>query len=345
MAFRRDEDLAAWLKNNWWLIIVLLVGVGFWLNTPLMHQTGSDSVRLPGVEKEAGEQSLRSLDAAENPQGAPGSSLNVGMPGRGAYARRDSEPQGVSSLFQGPGAAAGASLTGEESASPAAGRGTGDSLAAALKRVSDSASKSSSRGGWGNQAVHTGFSAPRANFGQLPSRSGGGSSSASAAAVNKPFGLGGNPGLVESRAPDLKDAKVSSRLGQGGGNQNLDALKSMEKASASALLGNTERAANIAQKSFDAAGAQSKSLAGMPNTGGVGMGEGEDVPTNLKAADYSKLDKKEITPPPIASSSAVKPKDNNAQMMMMMMMMMMGGMLGPSFSAMAPAMMMGMSAM
>jgi len=238
-------------------------------------------------------------------------------------------------------------LTGEQtSAANAVGSGTGDTLAAALKRVGDSTARSSSgeHGGWGNQAVHTGFSTPpRASFGRLPTRSGGASSSASATLVQKPFGLGGNPGLVESRAPDLKDAKVSVKLGQAGGaagSQTLDALKGVEKAAVGALAGNSERAAGIGQKTFDAAGSRANAIAGAPSGGGgVGMQGGDEVPANLKGTDFGAISKKDFQPPPITNAQVVKP-NNNSQMMMMMMMMMMGGMLGPSFSAMAPAMMM-----
>jgi len=351
MAFRRDEDFAAWLKNNWWLVIVLFVGIIVWINSSRMPETGSDSVAIPKAGKNAGEQSLRSLDSTENPQGAPGSSLGLEMPSQGSSAGKDSEPQQISSLFQAPGGAAGMPLTGDQTVSGSAVPGTGaDTLAAALKRVGDSTSRSSERGahgGWGDQAVHTGFSTPRARFGQLPSRAGGASSSASST-IEKPFGLGGNPGLVESRAPDLKDAKVSTRLGRMGvneGSQSLQALKGVEKAASSSLAGNTERAAGIGQKTFDAAGSQSKSIAGGPGSAaGVGMQDGMDVPANLKGTDFGAISKKEFTPPPVGASAAVTSANNNNQMMMMMMMMMMmGPVLGPSFSAMAPAMMMGMT--
>jgi hypothetical protein len=351
MALRRDEDLAAWFRNNWWLVIVLFVGIGVWISTPLMHQTGSDSVDFSGKDgsgKEPAEQSLRTLDDAENPQGAPGSTINMDMPGRGAYARSDGVGEGVSALYQSPGGAAGSPLAGE--GEKPASEGGESSLAAALKRVGDSASSSApgDHSGWGGQSVRTGFAAPRAGLARVASRAGGGSSSASAQVINKAFGLGGNPALVESRAPDLKDAKVGVKLGKAGAsqssvNQTLEALKSVEKSASSSLRGNTERAAGMGQKTFDAAGAQSRTVAsGAGGGAGVGLGDGQEVPANLKANDYSQANKKDISPPPIASAKEVK-SNNNQQMMMMMMMMMMGGMLGPSASAMAPAMMMGMS--
>ncbi|HAH05618.1 MAG TPA: hypothetical protein DCM05_03685 [Elusimicrobia bacterium] len=348
MAYRRDEDLAAWVKNNWWLVIVLFVGIGVWLNTPLMQQTGADSVDLSGPGKESSEQSLRTLDDAENPQGAPGSTINMDMPDRGAYARSEDPNGQASSLYQAPGGAAGAPVS-SEGEKPAEASGE-SSLAAALKRVGDSVTSSAGdHSGWGGQAARTGFSASKGSLSRLSSRSGGGgSSSASYQVINKAFGLGGNPGLVETRAPDLKDAKVGTKIGRGGGaqsnvNQNLEALKSMEKSGASSLLGNTERAAGMGQKTFDAAAGRSRSIASGAGAGGAGVGVGEgDVPANLKANDYSQVNKKDIQPPPIQAAAEVK-SNNNQQMMMMMMMMMMGGMLGPSFSAMAPAMMMGMS--
>ncbi|MFA6029556.1 MAG: hypothetical protein WC969_06870 [Elusimicrobiota bacterium] len=334
---QRDDGVGSWLRGNWWLLLVLFAGIGLWLFAPMAHQTGSDSVAVPSSEGvSAAEQSLRTLDAS-NPQGAPGSALSVEMPGQGAYARAgDGAP--ISSLYQSPGGAAGALI--EPGAAAAAEGGT---LAAALKKVGESRSAA---GGWGGQPVHTGFSAPRMNLSALPSRSGGGGGSGASMAVSdRPFGLGGNPGLVESRGDGLGRIGIGpQKLGGAGGNVSLESLKGVQKASADALRGNSERAASAAARSFDATGARSASLGGAAGGGtGVGLSDNEAVPTNLKDADYANLSKKEIQPPEIKESKAVESnQDQMMQLAMMGMMMMMGGMMGPEMSQMMPMMMMSM---
>ncbi|MEK7744900.1 MAG: hypothetical protein AAB578_10980 [Elusimicrobiota bacterium] len=331
-----------------WVLVVFILGVAFWLSSPLMRQTGSDSVPVPKAEETAGEQSLRSLDESGPGPGSPGESLRMEMPASGGYRRKDAEEPG-SSLYQSPSPVqADGAPVGEGTSASAQGAGEGmDSLAAKLKRVSESSS-ASSRDGWGGQAPRSGFSAPKASFGGFSGSSGGGGSAASLAVTDKPFGLGGAPKLDESgmgafgglsgKTPAFKKAPLVAGLGK-----SLESLKSTERASVQALRGNAERSAGLGSRSFDAALASGRSIGaeGGASHGGVGLGEG-GVPANLKANPQG-LDKKEIKPPEVKPQPANLGQDKNNMMMMMMMMMVMGGLMGPMGAMMGPMMMMGMS--
>ncbi|MFA6091636.1 MAG: hypothetical protein WCU88_04035 [Elusimicrobiota bacterium] len=332
----RDDDIGRWLKSNSWILLAFFCGVGLWVMAPLSDRLGEDSVSVP-VFGAAGteEQSLKSLETAKNPQGAPGTALSEGD---AQNLLGGEAPNTPSSLPDGS--------QGEPLQASASGEGSGsETLAAALNKAGESGKdKEEGRGGWGHQSVHTGFSAPKAKFSQLPSR-GSASSGASMAAAGAFFGLGGNPGLVESRAPDLSAPKIRGSLIRRAGGV-VESLQGVEKAAKESLRGDGERAAGSGQRSFDAAGAKGRSLAGGAAGGGVGLGEGQDVPANLKSNEGLDLQHKDIQPPAVTEAKEYKSKkDKEAelqQVAMMMAMMMMGGILGPEFSQMAPMMMMGM---
>jgi hypothetical protein len=161
--------------------------------------------------------------------------------------------------------------------------------------------------------------------------------------VKSPFGLGGAGSLEDSKGPGL-GANPRRFQGRGSFARSLEALKGVEKASVGALASDSEKAKALGQKSFDASSLRASSLVREASGGGIGVGEGEGVPGNLKANDPESLSRKEIEVPAVSKAGEVKASNNTGeQVAMMLMMMMMGGVLGPAFSSMAPVMMMGMS--
>ena len=117
---------------------------------PALEQ-GTGSVQYSATAKPAEEQGLDSL---ANPQGAPGSVIDLSMDGTGGY-KKKSEGDAASSLYQAPEVAApGAPITAIQSASP-------NTLASALKDVS----KKADAGGWGGAKVQKAFNAPKGNGG------------------------------------------------------------------------------------------------------------------------------------------------------------------------------------
>ncbi len=149
-------------KKYWWLIIVGFAFTGGWLSLPMMENSvGSTRVdtSAPAESMPTGE---GSLDASDNPNGAPGSTLDLAMD----IARpKKADGSTMSSLYQAP----------DEPAplveAPAAGAAApGGTLASALK-----AAASSDASGWGGQKAQKGFTQPKLG-GSMPGLGGGGSS-------------------------------------------------------------------------------------------------------------------------------------------------------------------------
>ena len=346
------------LKDYGWILLVAVLFVGGWLSLSSPSSTGGDSVQVAVRDEVAEEQSLRSLDNPENPSGAPGGAME--MPGgrssaSGAGGKAD-EAGSSSSLYQAPGGAAGSPIPeGAAAAIEAAAKGQtsgGTSLAEALKGVADSPSKAPDNG-WGGATPQTGFSKPKAAFGQIgASRSGGGgSTSASLVTVDKAFGTGGNVGL--NLGPGLDASGQAGKLAAAAKGANLEGLKAARKAGLDALRQGDEMAVSKGRQSFDGGAAGKGALNQLQSAGaasGAGMGDDGGVPMNLKANDPNKLDQKKIEPPEIGEGKEVQDSSNKQfmqqQMMMMMMGMMMMGVMGPAggqmMSMMMPMMQMGM---
>lgn len=330
------------LKEYWWLLLVAVLFIGGWLGLSSPSGTGSDNVALAVARDSEAEQSLRSLDSQENPSGAPGSTL--AMPGgRSATASDPASAGGQSgSLYEAPGAAAGSPIpAGAGEAIEAAARGQraggGTSLADALRGVAAGAGKTPDNS-WGGAAPRSGFSKPKAEFGQVgASRTGGGgSTSASLVTVDKAFGTGGNPGLnlgpgFDHAASDAK-GRIAAAMQGGAG---LDGLKAARQTSLDALKQGDEMAAGRSRQSFDGGAAGRSAMQQLRSSGGgAGVGDDDSVPMNLKANDPSKLTKKEFEPPPLTDTKKQEDPNNKEYMQQQMMMMMLGiamtGILGPA---------------
>lgn len=349
---RRDEDV---VKKYGSIAVVLIVLVGLWIWAPLMHRTGEDSVSIDG-SFETSEQSLRSLDSAHNPSGAPGSALTGYKEGMGgSYGSGGAGAAGQqSSLYEAPvtpSAAPGTPLTAEQADAVASAQRSGDSaaLAQALKNVADAGKGPAGSDGWGGKAVKTGFSAPRGNF-EPKGLATGGASSGAGFTVDKPFGTGGNPGLVEGRGGGLSDVSMGPKGLKGmdaEANRSLSALQSVAKRTN--LAGDSELAIRRGQQSFDSAGARGARLAQMA-AGGSGAGgagvDGGEVPMNLKSNDPA-INQKEFEPPPVGAAAETKDKNKQymeQQMMMMLMAVAIGGILGPAFGAIGSSLAAGLGA-
>lgn len=343
------------LKDYWWLLLVAVLFVGGWLSMSSPASTGADDVRLVARQDNAAEQSLRSLDGAENPQGAPG--VAVDMPGSakrgsaGADAGAGSGQAG--SLYQVPGGASGSPIpegAGDmiAAAANAQNSGGGTSLADALRGVAASVTKAPDNG-WGGAAARSGLTKPKAEFGQVGSSrmGGGGSTSASLVVVDKAFGTGGNPGLnLNPGAGGLPAAKGRIAAAMQGG-PGLDGLKSARQTSLDALMKGDEMAARKGGQSFDGSAAAKSAMGQLRASGaGAGVSDGDSVPMNLKANDPSKINQKEIEPPPLADTKEQKDPGNDEYIKQQMMMMMLGiamtGILGPAMGGMGAMMFQGL---
>jgi hypothetical protein len=261
---KKDNDP---FKKYWWLILLGFAGIGAWICMPLMDTSvGSGSVRTHGLRTEN-----QSLDDRANPNGAPGSSVDLSM--GDAYGKRKADDGSMSSLYQPPpetgtgAAAAGAPLTASAS------------FADALKEVS----RKTDAAGWGGAAPQKGFTPPKANFSSLSGTGGssggsGASSGPSAGAFgtsNAKIGFAQTRGLSGSGASDQGSKPIMSAL-KGAASQGQSALttKSNDAARAGAGAG------------FDGSRGGS-SIGGGPGQGigGSGYGGLDAAPANLKVND------------------------------------------------------------
>lgn len=266
ITIRKSEDP---FKKYWWVILLAFGGVGAWVCVPMMDTPiGAGS---PGMERGL-RPADQSLDALDNPQGAPGGAVDLSM--EGAYRRKSSGSEMTSSLYQPPPetSAAGSPIGSE---APAA------SFAQALKAVADRrASKDESA-----QAARKPFNPPRANFSGLSgfgSGSGGGSGAAfktgafGTAKPNVGFattrGLGGfSDGAAGGRAPVMASLKGAKAAGQ-----------------SASLQQKGELAKALASTRFDGnrVGGGLISAEDTQSLGGSGVGE-DATPMDLKENDLS----------------------------------------------------------
>lgn len=321
-------------KKYWWVILLGFGGVGGWICLPMMDSSvGSGSV----APREGGFKSEQSLDAINNPTGAPGGAINLSMDGTGPYKKRGGDGPITSSLYQAPEDKAAAASP--EAPKPA------NNLANALKDITKQsaahASASVDPSGWGGQKAQKGFTAPKAGFGAMSGLAGG--SGSGAAAVSGGGGGGTFSGFGSQKAntgvtmaKGLKD-DGSGEIG-GGKNKSLNALQGAQSASVNAARQQSNDAASaMGGASFDGRGGGGSSI----NGGGAGGGGGPGVygsldaaPANLKVNDPN-LDKRTVNPVPTPEKKdATDPNDKMRQMVMQMIIMaVIGGLTGGLTSA------------
>lgn len=307
-------------KKYWWVILAGFGVTGAWLCLPMM-ETSVGSARIdtsaPAQGMPSGE---GSLDSSDNPNGAPGSTLDLSMD-IGAGRKRKADGTLTSSLYQAPEE----EVPGVVEAPSAGAAASGGTLASALAKAA-----ASDPTGWGGQKPQKGFTQPKLG-GSMPGLgSGGGSSGASAS-------LGGGTSAFGSRNADVGYAATQGLKGRAG---DMAAPKDAKGALVRAASQAT-KAANLKSKDgqvggmsalFD--GARAKGGADIAG-GGQALGSGgvygelDAAPTNLKLNDPS-LDKKEFKEVP---SKVANTKDNSSeefkqQLAMMVVTTMVGGMVG-----------------
>lgn len=331
-----------------WTAAALLAGIGMWLALSRMPK-GSEWA--PSGEEAAyrdTEQSLHSLDAAENPQGAPGRSLASAS--GGAYALRDRSTQ-AASLYQPAGGPAeeNPSDLADSAGSGAGGRGTGSSAPGGPIAASAAAPGTAGKGtapaaaGWGGKPVIRLKS--RAELARLEGLgSGGGSSAAQWNLVEKPFGTGGDPGLRLSRVSAGAPARArdAEAAGSGPGGSSMSSLSRARKLSAQALVQGDEAAVGTVRRAFDAGGGRAtlKQMA-LQGAAAAGLAGGGEVPINLKAGDPGASTVKSFEPPAVGEAGKVEDDGNDEYMQQQILMMIMGvsiaGIFGPAISGMGLA--------
>jgi hypothetical protein len=315
---RRDSDP---FRKYWWVLLAGFALAGAWICSPLLDSEGGSTEAAASTESglrftQAG------LDPSSNPNGAPGSALDLSMEGTGGRHK----PEGgamTSSLYQAPeGAAPGAPLS--ESA-PGAGPAS-DSLAASLKQVSE---KTADPSGWGGQKARKGFTAPKANFGSLSGLGSAGGGGGSGARVGA-FGASvANVGLATARglSGSISNAAPAEVKGRMMGALKTASLSAMKAAGG----GDADSAASAAGSFFDGSKAGG-SIAGVGQSQGGSSGvygSLEAAAANLKA-NRTDLDHFEIKTLP---GKPVEKMDNGdemkKQLMMVALSMVVMGVAGP----------------
>ena len=313
------------LGRYWWVLGlgVLVLGGGSMM---LFGPTGE----APVAENRAGttnEQNLESLDAVQNPVGAPGGAIiNLSMEGSGSYSRRpQNESTQASSLYQSaaaaaaangrgaaPGAAGGAAAGGDKAAGERAG-GTA-SLGEALKNAGKAGDGKGK--GWGGDAARAGFTAPKASFGGMSGVGGsGGGSSGAHLSASTAFGTGrSDPGETSTVGLALKGG--GDPRTKRGTNASLNSLRSVEAVMSRAAGSNSDMAANVGSQGYVAASSRPSGPGGPGGAAVGGGGPGSGVPDNLKGDD-PKLQKKELKAPdvPEETKSALDKQAEQQKMM------------------------------
>lgn len=308
-------------KKYWWLILVGFAFTGGWLSLPMM-ETSIGSTRVDTSKPAEGiPYGEASLDSADNPSGAPGSTLDLAMD----IAARPRKGDGsiMSSLYQAPDEPLPAEAPTAGAAAP------GGTLADALKKAA-----SADPSGWGGQKAQKGFVAPKLGGVSAPGLGGGGGGSApsfSAAnlggtgafgAQNSQVGYASARGLSGS-VSDLPEAKTVK-----------GALKSAaSQATKAANLKSADGQVSGLSKLFD--GRSDKGGSAIGGDGGEALGSGgvygalDAAPTNLKLNDPD-LDKREFKEPPaeVANTKDNRSEEFKQQMAMMIVTTVVGGMIG-----------------
>jgi hypothetical protein len=270
----------------------------------------------------------QSLDAVDNPSGAPGGIVDLAMDGIGAR-KTSRDGQMMSSLYQAPEEAPAPAEAAAAAAAPGAAR------AEQLKKVADKKSASVDISGWGGAKPMKGFTAPKANLGALSGLGGGSSSGGSAATAAGAAAGGGKASAFGLSGPNTGTA-FAKGLPEGGDAQRLSgakagsfgALQSAANASiAAANQPSYDASRAMGGTSFDGGAARAGGGGGAASPGGAGglFGSLDAAPKNLKAND-PKLNDIKITPPP--ANLTPPPKDEAAEMRKMIMMMLINGLIG-----------------
>lgn len=308
-------------KKYWWVILAGFGVTGAWLSLPMM-ETSVGSTRVdttaPATGLTTGESSL---DGSDNPNGAPGSTLDLAMD----IAARPRKGDGsvMSSLYQAPDDPA---LPAE--AAPAGAAAPGGTLADALKKAA-----SSDPSGWGGQKAQKGFTQPKLGGVSAPGLGGGSGSGTSASASatggvgafgsqSSQVGFAGTSGLKGSVSdmPEAKNAKGALA------NAASAATKAANSRSGDAAVSGLS-------KVFDGRSERGGSAIG--GDGGEAIGAGgiygslDAAPENLKINDPN-LDKREFKEPPakVANKKDNRSEELKQQMAMMLVTMVVGGMVG-----------------
>ncbi|HBL17289.1 MAG: hypothetical protein A2X36_14045 [Elusimicrobia bacterium GWA2_69_24] len=315
------------LKDHWWVLVLAACFVIGWLALATPPETGSESVQVASAPES--DDALKSLDAAENPVGAPGSALGIPESAGGSYGRASDGAGASSSLYTAPGGAAGAPIA--DAAAPAAkpAAENGDTLVQAMRKVASS-TPAPAHGSWGDKSARTGLAKPKASFDQVGSSRGGQGTSTSASfqVVNKAFGLGGDPGNP-SLGGALSDGSKLARAG-GPENRSLSGLGEANKVALSSLKGPDESMAGGGRQTFDQSAAQQGAMSQLSAAGGVGVRDDSGVPMNLKDNDPKKLDQKEFEVPAVKDTAAVTSGTSmEEKLMMMAASAIVGGLAGP----------------
>lgn len=309
-------------KKYWWVILASFGVTGAWLCLPMMEPSvGSTRIdtSAPAQGIPAGE---GSLDSSDNPNGAPGSTLDLSMD-ISAGRKRGGDGSMMSSLYQAPEE----ETSGLVEAPTAGAAAAGGTLASALAKAA-----ASDPSGWGGQKPQKGFTAPKLG-GSMPGLgSGGGSSGASARA-----GFGGGTAAFGSRNANVGYAGTQGLKGR------VDDMAAPKDAKGALVRAASEakKAANLKSKDgqvggmsalFDGARAKGGSDIG---AGGEALGSGgiygelDAAPTNLKMNDPD-LDKKEFkeVPSQVANTKDNRSEEFKQQMAIMIATTLVGGIVG-----------------
>lgn len=318
-------------KKYWWLILAGFGVTGLWLWVPMMESSvGSTRVGVsaPVEGLPVGE---ASLDGADNPNGAPGSTLDLAMD----IAARPRKGDGAltSSLYQAP----------EEPALPAPTAGAaapGGTLADALTKAA-----SADASGWGGQKAQKGFTAPKLTGASAPGLGGGSAGSAPSFSAGGAFGAQNSQvGFAQTRglsggASELPQAK----------NAKGALVKAAAQAVKAANLKSGDGQVGGLSSVFDGRAQKAGSAIGGESAAALGAGGVYDsldaAPTNLKVNDPN-LDKNEFKAPPaaVANSDDNRTQELKQQIAMMMVTAVVGGLIpgtaGTVVSSMMPMLMM-----
>ncbi|MDX6768055.1 MAG: hypothetical protein SF051_00870, partial [Elusimicrobiota bacterium] len=308
-------------KKYWWLILVGFAFTAGWLTLPMMEP----SVGSTRIDTSAPTESMPlgegSLDGSDNPNGAPGSTLDLAMD---VHRPKKADGTVMSSLYQAP----------DEPAAPveaptAGAAAAGGTLASALK-----AAATSDPSGWGGQKAQKGFAQPKLG-GSMPGLGGGGSGGSAPSfsaggrvgafgSQNSSVGSVGTTGLQGS-VSDLPEAK----------NARGALANAAQKAQEAARLTSNDGKVSSLSALFDGRKGGGTAIGGGP--GGQALGAGgvyeslDSAPTNLKMND-PELDKREFKEPPaqVANSQNNMSDQFKQQMAMMIVTTVVGGMIpGP----------------
>jgi hypothetical protein len=282
-------------EDNWWVIASALVLVGLWMILPMTADTGADTA--PGAEQWR-ERSLSSLNTISNPTDGKAGSADI----------KEGRKRQTTSLYQRPESETNA-LAPENAGSDAAAHDDPADLLAALARIrnggrrapTDRLSPSRSKATFSRRGAKN---PKKGKLGPAPSSKIGnrGSSGASYALVQKPFGTGGDPGRTSSAKGSYPGASASnierSRRSATTGSR-LDSLSKTKRGTHPSLMGKNESLVASGRRTFDGAGRHrsADTFESLQDAAAPGLLHDGQSPVNLKDNDSNFLDAKSIKLP------------------------------------------------